>query len=161
MSGTGNATKKKSSNSGGAKKAIGDRRNEQSETGLGFFGAGGHVRISGILCLSAFGVLQPPSMSEQSSVNWTMSFRAAAGIWFCFCCCCFFVFLIFLVSFKLGKFLLVLAAIVATEGAIFNKLCLKQRDFLLKEKNRGVLRKTEALEGICSKRKRVSVNLGR
>ena len=68
MSGTGKA-QKKSSNSGGAKKAMGDRRNEQSEAGLGFFGAGGHVRISGILNLSAFGVLQPPSMSVESSVK--------------------------------------------------------------------------------------------
>ena len=54
---SGRAMKKKSSNSGGAKKAIGDRRKEQSEMGLCFFGPGGHVRISGILNLSAFGVL--------------------------------------------------------------------------------------------------------
>lgn len=134
MSGTGKATKKKSSNSGGAKKAMGDRRNEQSETALGFFGAGGHVRISGILCLSAFGVLQPPS--EHSSPNSTMSFCVtAAGISvFCSGCFLFVVFLIFFVSFKLGKLLLVLVATLAPEGAIFEG---KQRN-LSKKKNRGV-----------------------
>ena len=42
------AKKKKSSKSGGAKKAIGVLCNEQLERALCFFGAGGHVSISGI-----------------------------------------------------------------------------------------------------------------
>lgn len=48
--------KKKSSKSGGAKKAIGLLRKEQPDTILCFLGAGGHVWISGIRNLSAFGV---------------------------------------------------------------------------------------------------------
>lgn len=42
------AKKKKSSKSGGAKKAIGVLCKEQFETTLCFLGAGGHVEISGI-----------------------------------------------------------------------------------------------------------------
>lgn len=53
------AKKKKSSKSGGAKNAIGDLCREQFETSLCFFGAGGHVEISGIRNLCAFGVQQP------------------------------------------------------------------------------------------------------
>lgn len=54
------AKKKKSSKSGGAKKAIGVLRNEQfGLTTLCFFGAGGQVTISGIRNLSALGVEQP------------------------------------------------------------------------------------------------------
>jgi len=53
------AKKKKSSKSGGAKNAIGDLSNEQFETSFCFFGAGGHVEISGIRNLWAFGVQQP------------------------------------------------------------------------------------------------------
>lgn len=139
MSGTGKATKKKSSNSGGAKKAMGDRRSEQSETALGFFGAGGHVKISGILCLSAFGVLQPPS--EHSSPNSTMSFCVTGtGISiFCGGCFLFVVFLIFFVSFKLGKALLVvLVAILAPEGAIFEG---KTEEFRVRRKTKGFTRK--------------------
>lgn len=41
--------KKKSSKSGGVKNESGDLRKEQFESTLGFFGAGGHVEISGIL----------------------------------------------------------------------------------------------------------------
>lgn len=43
------ATKKKCSKSGGEKNESGDLRKEQLERTLGFFGAGGHVEISGIL----------------------------------------------------------------------------------------------------------------
>ncbi|KAK2967823.1 hypothetical protein RJ640_027717 [Escallonia rubra] len=60
------ANTKKSSKSGGAKKAIGLLRKEQLEATLLFFGAGGHVTISGILYFCAFGVEQPPLNSASS-----------------------------------------------------------------------------------------------
>ncbi|KAL9292143.1 hypothetical protein AtEden1_Chr3g0179511 [Arabidopsis thaliana] len=44
-----------------AKKTICLRRNTQFFETLCFFGAGGHVSISGILDFLAFGVQQPPS----------------------------------------------------------------------------------------------------
>lgn len=49
---------KKSSKSGGVKNESGDLRKEQFESTLGFFGAGGHVEISGILNFWPFGVEQ-------------------------------------------------------------------------------------------------------
>lgn len=49
-------TKKKWSKSGGTKNESGDLLKEQFETTLCFFGAGGHVEISGILNFWPFGV---------------------------------------------------------------------------------------------------------
>ncbi|KAI4305087.1 hypothetical protein L6164_028476 [Bauhinia variegata] len=65
------ATKKKSSRSGGAKNEIGVLCKEQFGSTLGFFGAGGHVEISGIRNLSAFGVVQP--LAETSIISESMS----------------------------------------------------------------------------------------
>lgn len=61
------AKKKKSSISGGAKKAIGDRFVRQFGVTLLFFGAGGHVKISGILNLFPFGVQHPFLLLASSS----------------------------------------------------------------------------------------------
>lgn len=68
------AKKKKSSKSGGAKKAIGVLCKEQFETtDLCFLGAGGHVKISGIRNLWAFGVEQPLEGSTSTVPSKSMS----------------------------------------------------------------------------------------
>lgn len=64
--------KKKSSISGEAKKAIGEGLCKEQfefefEKSLRFLGAGGHILISGILNLSAFGVLQHSSSSSSKA----------------------------------------------------------------------------------------------
>lgn len=66
--------KKKSSISGEAKKAIGEGLCKEQfefefEKSLRFLGAGGHILISGILNLSAFGVLQHSSSSSSSKAQ--------------------------------------------------------------------------------------------
>ena len=61
------AMKKKSSKSGGAKKAIGDLLSEKF--GLLFLGAGGHVCISGMRNLLAFGVEKPLFEMSRLSIS--------------------------------------------------------------------------------------------
>lgn len=62
------ANEKKSSKSGGAKKAMGVRRSkEQFEGTLCFFGAGGHVKIGGIWNRGPFGVEQPLEVTSTPS----------------------------------------------------------------------------------------------
>ena len=69
------AMKKKSSKSGGAKNDSGDLRKEQFESTLGFFGAGGHVEISGILNFWPFGVEQALlETSITSGISMSLSF---------------------------------------------------------------------------------------
>lgn len=60
------ARKKKSSISGGAKKAIGFLLTAQLERTLCFFGAGGQVRISGIRNRGPLGVEQPPGVAAST-----------------------------------------------------------------------------------------------
>lgn len=79
------ATKKNSSKSGGAKKAIGLLlRKEQFELRIGllFFGAGGHVFISGIRNFFAFGVahLSLSITSNPIPELLTGEVHAAAGV---------------------------------------------------------------------------------
>lgn len=75
------ATKKKCSKSGGEKNERGDLRKEQLGSTLGFFGAGGHVEISGILNFWPFGVEQALLMLElETSITsgismWSPSFE--------------------------------------------------------------------------------------
>lgn len=72
--------KKNSSISGEAKKEIGEGFcEEQFEVILCFFGAGGHILISGILNLSAFGVLHS-SKSELEEADSSMAAMAAMAM---------------------------------------------------------------------------------
>ncbi|QHO48225.1 uncharacterized protein DS421_1g03730 [Arachis hypogaea] len=69
--------KKKRSKSGGEKNESGDLRKEQfedDEITLCFFGAGGHVEISGILNFSPFGVEQQPPLTSSMTSSSSTSF---------------------------------------------------------------------------------------
>lgn len=68
------ATKKKCSKSGGVKNESGDLLKEQFESTLCFFGAGGHVEISGILNFCPFGVKQmllETSITSEISISFS------------------------------------------------------------------------------------------
>ena len=116
------ATKKKSSKSGDAKNAIGVLFNGLEST-LGFFGAGGHVEISGIWNLWAFGVEQSlvessdtsKSMFEDSLMELIVEHLVDISWFLTFLCC--------LLKWALLDFLLnlLLVAAVVPEGAIWDK----------------------------------------
>lgn len=125
------AKKKKSSKSGGAKNAIGDLCSEQFETTLCFLGAGGHVKISGILNLWAFGVEQPleevSSASTPSEVKSPifelklvvveeLEGRLLDAFWFLGCTS------FFLKYFLLGFLVSLLVVVVLPDGAIWNNM---------------------------------------
>lgn len=132
------AKKKKSSKSGGAKKAIGDLCSEQFETTLCFLGAGGHVKISGILNLWAFGVEQPLDevSSTPSEFIWSSIFEKSLepvvvvvveeldlegkfldiASWFLRCTS------LFLKFFLLGFLVGLLVVVVLPDGAIWNTM---------------------------------------
>lgn len=77
------ATKKKCSKSGGVKNESGDLRKEQFERTLGFFGAGGHVEISGILNFWPFGVehtLSDTSMISEPCVSMSTSLEESCEL---------------------------------------------------------------------------------
>lgn len=125
------AKKKKSSKSGGAKNAIGDLCSEQFETTLCFLGAGGHVKISGILNLWAFGVEQP--LEEVSSASTPSEVKSPIfelklvvveelegklldAFWFLGCTS------VFLKYFLLGFLVSLLVVVVLPDGAIWNNM---------------------------------------
>lgn len=125
------AKKKKSSKSGGAKNAIGDLCSEQFETTLCFLGAGGHVKISGILNLWAFGVEQP--LEEVSSASTPSEVKSPIfelklvvveelegklldAFWFLGCTS------FFLKYFLLGFLVSLLVVVVLPDGAIWNNM---------------------------------------
>ncbi|KAL4343124.1 hypothetical protein S83_034476 [Arachis hypogaea] len=110
--------KKKRSKSGGEKNESGDRRKEQfedDEITLCFFGAGGHVEISGILNFSPFGVEQQPPLTSSMTSSTSSSFLFLFSLF-----CCFFKFLLFFVFGFVGSDVV----IVLPEGAMREKQAL-------------------------------------